>query len=94
MMDGLNVHGAIIDELHAHPNRGVWDALRTAQGARRQPLVFAITTAGYDRDSICWEVRDYSIKVLDRTFDDDSRFAYIATKACGTRHRRDRTACH
>jgi phage terminase large subunit-like protein len=45
-MDGLNVHGAIIDELHAHKTRHVVDVLETATGARRQPLLFEITTAG------------------------------------------------
>ena len=71
-MDGLNVHGAIIDELHAHKTRGVVDVLDTATGARRQPLLFEITTAGYDRHSICYEHHDYSIKVLDRVLQDDS----------------------
>ena len=64
-MDGLNVHGAIIDELHAHKTRHVVDVLETATGARRQPLLFEITTAGYDRHSICFEHHDYSIKVLE-----------------------------
>ena len=63
-MDGLNVHGAIIDELHAHRTRHVIDVLETATGARRQPLLFEITTAGYDRHSICYEHHDYSIKAL------------------------------
>ena len=77
-MDGLNVHGAIIDELHAHKTRGVVDVLDTATGARRQPLLFEITTAGYDRHSICFEHHDYSIKVLEGVLQDDSWFAYIA----------------
>jgi phage terminase large subunit-like protein len=77
-MDGLNVHGAIIDELHAHRNRHVVDVLETATGARRQPLLFEITTAGYDRHSICFEHHDYSIKVLEGTVPDDSWFAFIA----------------
>jgi phage terminase large subunit-like protein len=50
-MHGLNLHGAIIDELHAHKTRNVVDVLETATGARRQPLLFEITTAGYDRHS-------------------------------------------
>ena len=74
-MDGLNVHGAIIDELHAHRTRHVVDVLETATGARRQPLLFEITTAGYDRHSICFEHHDYSIKVLEGTVPDDSWFA-------------------
>ena len=77
-MDGLNVHGAIIDELHAHRTRHVVDVLETATGARRQPLLFEITTAGYDRHSICFEHHDYSIKVLEGIVRDDSWFAFIA----------------
>ncbi|MEM7481083.1 MAG: terminase large subunit [Acidobacteriota bacterium] len=77
-MDGLNVHGAIVDELHAHRNREVWDVLETATGSRRQPLLFAITTAGFDRHSICWELHEYMQKVLEGLLDDDSLLGYIA----------------
>lgn len=77
-LDGLNPHASIIDELHAHKTRGVWDVLDTATGARRQPLQFAITTAGYDRHSICWEQHQYAEKVLDGIVEDDSFFAFIA----------------
>jgi phage terminase large subunit-like protein len=77
-MDGLNVHGAIIDELHAHKNRNLWDVLETATGSRRQPLIFAITTAGFDKKSICWQQHDYGEKVLDGIIPDDSYFAFIA----------------
>jgi len=77
-MDGLNVHGAIIDELHAHKTRSVVEVLETATSARRQPLIFEITTAGNDQTSICYEHHDYSRKVLDGTVEDDTWFAYIA----------------
>jgi len=77
-MDGLNVHGALIDELHAHKTRDVVDVLETATGARRQPLLFEITTAGYDRQSICWEHHEYSRQVLEGAIQDDSWFAFIA----------------
>lgn len=60
---GANLHGIIFDELHAQPNRGLWDVLTTSRGSRRQPVIFAITTAGYDRNSICWEQHDYAMKV-------------------------------
>ncbi len=76
-MDGLNIHGAIVDELHAHKTRDVWDVLDTATGARRQPLIFAITTAGFDRESVCWELHEYTQKLLDRMFEDDSFFGII-----------------
>lgn len=78
-MDGLNIHGAIIDELHAHRTREVWDVLETATGARRQPLIWAITTAGFDQTGICYEVRTYSVEVLEGRVQDDTWFAYIAT---------------
>jgi len=69
---GLNAHGVIFDELHAQPNRDLWDVLVTSTGARRQPVIVAITTAGFDRNSICWEQHDYALKVLDGTIDDPS----------------------
>lgn len=84
-MDGLNVHGAIIDELHAHKTRAVVDVLETATGARRQPLQFEITTAGYDRESVCWEHHEYSRQVLEGTVQDDTWFAFIATVDEGDR---------
>lgn len=76
-MDGLNVHGAIVDEVHAHKTRDLWDLLETATGARRQPLMFAITTAGYDRQTLCWQQHEYTQKVLDGIIADDSWFGII-----------------
>ena len=60
---GLNAHGIIFDELHAQTHRDLWDVLTTATVKRRQPLTVAITTAGYDRHTICWEIDDYAQKV-------------------------------
>jgi phage terminase large subunit-like protein len=53
--EGLNIHALLFDELHAQRDRRLWDALRYGGAARRQPLLLSITTAGYDRKSICWE---------------------------------------
>jgi phage terminase large subunit-like protein len=78
-MDGLNVHGALIDELHEHKKRDTWDVLETATGARRQSLVFSITTAGFDRTSICWEQHEYTEKILKRSAEDDTYFGIIYT---------------
>lgn len=75
---GLNAHAVLVDELHAQPNRELWDVLTTSIGARRQPLVIAITTAGYDRQSICWEQHEYARQVLEGIIEDDSYYAYIA----------------
>lgn len=62
---GLNPHGIVFDELHAQPNRELYDVLNTAMGKRRQPLMIMITTAGYDRNSVCWEQHEYALKVQD-----------------------------
>ncbi len=81
-MDGLNVHFAGIDELHEHPNATVVQKLNTAIGARRQPLILEITTAGFDRHSICYQHHEFSMKTLDGTLPveiTDRWFAYIAT---------------
>jgi phage terminase large subunit-like protein len=67
---GYNASGVIYDELHAAPNRDLWDVLTTSMGARRQPLTIVITTAGYDRHSICWELHQYAEKVRDGVIDD------------------------
>ena len=68
--DGLNVSGAIIDEVHAHKNREMWDVLDTATSAREQPLMFGITTAGFDPLSLCGTLNDFTKKILDRIYDD------------------------
>jgi len=62
---GLNVHGVIMDELHAQPNRDLYDVMTKGSGdARMQPLFFLITTAGNDRNSICWEVHQKAEDIL------------------------------
>ena len=78
-LDGLNIHCAIIDELHAHKLRDVWDVIETGTGARTQPLIWAITTAGFNRSGICYEQRAYLIKILDKTTADDEYFGAIWT---------------
>lgn len=62
---GYNPHWVLDDELHAQPNRDLIDVLKTGMGARLQPMMFHITTAGYNRESICYEVYDYAVKVRD-----------------------------
>ncbi len=62
---GLNVHGVIFDELHAQPNRELYDVMTKGSGdARMQPLFFLITTAGTDRNSICYEVHQKADDIL------------------------------
>jgi phage terminase large subunit-like protein len=78
-LDGLNIHCAIVDELHAHRTRKVFDVLETATGARTQPLLWLITTAGFDRSGICYEQRTYLTKILDAVVQDDTYFGVIYT---------------
>jgi phage terminase large subunit-like protein len=78
-LDGLNPHASIADELHEHKDRRVWTKLKTATGARRQPLQLEITTAGtYDPESIGWQEHKYAQDVLDGVFEDEAFFAFIA----------------
>ena len=62
---GLNVSGLIFDELHTQPNRHLYDVLTKGSGdAREQPLYFLITTAGTDRESICYELHCKALDIL------------------------------
>lgn len=78
-LDGLNVHCAIIDELHAHKTRDVFDVVETATGARAQPLLWLITTAGFNRSGICYEQRSYVNKILNCSHEDEEYFGIIYT---------------
>ncbi len=74
---GFNANCIIFDELHTQPNRSLWDVLTTSTGARRQPLCIAITTAGYDRQSICYEIYNYAKQVQDNIIEDSSFYSAI-----------------
>lgn len=69
---GGSPHGVIFDELHVQPNRELWDVMWTGAVKRRNPLTVAITTAGFDRNSICYEQRLYAEKVRDGIIHDES----------------------
>jgi len=74
---GFNANCIIFDELHTQPNRLLFDTLTTSTGSRRQPLTIAITTAGYDKQSICYEIYIYAKKVLEGTIKDESFYSVI-----------------
>lgn len=63
-LDGLNVSCALVDELHAHKTRAVYDVLDSGRGSRAQPLLWSITTAGSNRAGVCYDVRGYLTKIL------------------------------
>lgn len=75
--EGLNIHGLIFDELHAQKSRSLWDALQYGGAARRQPMFVSITTAGYDRESICWEQHVYAERVLDGRIVDTTFLPFV-----------------
>ncbi len=74
---GFNAHGIIFDELHAQPNRHLWDVLTTSGGTRIQPLTIAITTAGFDKNSICYEKHRYAKQILEGVVEDPSFYPVI-----------------
>lgn len=78
-LDGKNIHLAVIDELHAHGDRNVHDVLETGIGKRLQSLLWKITTSGFNRTGICYEVRTYVTKILDRVIQDEIYFGIIFT---------------
>lgn len=78
-LDGKNVHFGLIDELHAHRTRDVYDAIETGAGKRDQSLLWSITTAGSDKTGIAYEQRAYVLNILKGTVEDDSFFGVVYT---------------
>ncbi|HDR9100693.1 terminase large subunit (plasmid) [Burkholderia vietnamiensis] len=78
-LDGLNVHGGVIDELHAHKTRAVFDVIDSGTGARDQSLLWLITTAGSDLTGICYEQRTHVTKILEGVFVDETFFGIVFT---------------
>jgi len=70
LQQGLNPSLVIFDEVHVQPNHDLWDALTLGSGARIDPLVVGITTAGHDRDSLCGELYQYGTRVAAGDLDD------------------------
>ena len=60
---GVNAHAIGFDEIHVQKTRDQWDCLRYAGAARKQPLILGITTAGFDKQSLCWELHEQTLNV-------------------------------
>jgi len=72
-LHGANASMVIYDELHTAKNRELWDVMATSMGARKQPLMMTITTAGmFDPNSICYELYSYGKKVRENVIEDDT----------------------
>jgi len=76
-LDGLDIHCAVIDELAAIKNRDLYDLIKQAMGARKQPLLFCITTNGYVRDGIFDSQYEYASNVLNGTIDNPRFLPFI-----------------
>jgi phage terminase large subunit-like protein len=74
---GPNIHCLIIDELHAQPDRELFETLSRGVIARRQPLILLITTAGDDDESICFEEYEYAKRVLKGQIEDEAHLPVI-----------------
>lgn len=75
--DGLNPHFAICDEMHAWQSDDLYNLIRSGMGARRQPLIFTITTAGFDMTSPYYQMRKLYIDILQGVKKDESTFVLI-----------------
>lgn len=71
VLHGANASAVLYDEVHSAKNRELWDVMATSMGARSQPLMFGISTAGvFDPNGICYELYDYGKKVRDGIIED------------------------
>jgi len=76
--DGFDPSYGIIDEYHAHPNDMMLNVIESGMGARRQPLIDIITTAGFNKDYPCFaSLRKTAIEILEGSKDDDTFFTLI-----------------
>ena len=75
---GLNISGLVFDEIHAQPNRKLYDVMTKGSGdAREQPLFFIITTAGTDKESICYELHTKALDIMNGRKIDNSFYPVI-----------------
>jgi phage terminase large subunit-like protein len=74
---GFSAGVVVMDELHVQKNRDLYDTLLTSTGARSEPLFISITTSGYDKQSIGYEIYSYAKKVKDKVLKDDSFYPCI-----------------
>lgn len=74
---GFNAHVVIYDEIHESKTRELYDVMKTSMGARNQPMFISITTAGVENQSICYQLYDYSKKILDNIIKDETFYPVI-----------------
>jgi len=68
--DGMNPHFVLVDEYHAHPDHGMLEVMRSAMMARKQPVTWIITTAGFNKNSPCYQEEHALIeRILERSIE-------------------------
>lgn len=77
--DGQSPHCALVDEYHEHDDDSLYTTMITGMGARRQPLMYIITTAGYNIEGPCYDKRREVIAMLEGTIPNDELFGIIYT---------------
>ena len=77
--DGASPSCAIVDEYHEHPTEALYDTMRTGMGARSQPLMLVITTAGDDIAGPCYAHQEELQQILEGALEDEQRFGVIYT---------------
>ena len=76
-LDGLNTHFCIIDEIHAIKDRNLYDVMKQSMAARRQPLLWCITTAGFVRENIFDSQYKYAVDVINGVIQDENFIAFL-----------------
>lgn len=72
-LDGLNVHGALLDEIHAWKDKNLYDVVVDGTSAREEPLIFITTTAGTVREGI-FDIKYDEAEMLINGLDDDTGY--------------------
>jgi phage terminase large subunit-like protein len=75
--EGLNASAIIFDELHTQKKDELYSVLKKRQSAREEPLFIMITTAGWDRESVCWRVHEHAMKIQEGTLDEPHFHAFV-----------------
>ena len=76
-LDGLNTHFCLFDEMHANTNRDQYDLIKQSMSTRRQPMLLAITTNGFERENLFDDQYDYACGILDGKIDDDRMLPFL-----------------
>ena len=76
-LDGLNMHCGILDEVHAWKDRNIYDVSKQSMGARQQPLLVSISTAGFIRENIYDSLYELSEDILNGTKKDEHFLCFI-----------------